>query len=276
MQENIFQNDKSINIKETLTKGWSLYKNNFKLFISINLILYLVTFLFTMPSFLTAFSPNPVFAIIYGVSALVLFIPLMYFTIRFTVALYVAIHARYKNEHISFGMAYTQAKGRLLNYFIATIVIGLINLIPSMALFYGMTYVENIFTKLIIYAVAVVPMIYITVILGFGPIIRIFNPEIDRYLIKSKELVKGNFWKVLIIVFCSSIVFMIPKYLFDYVVKEFFAMPLITQQIIDQVYMLLMVIISPFGTSTYISMFMQLMGEDRADESEAEEVQEQL
>lgn len=259
MRENEFKDlaVKRINIKETIKESWQLYKDNFKLFITISLVSFIINYfnfgIREIDKFLSFKDPLLAFYIL----KFLILIVVSFYSIKITITMYICISMRYKNTETSFKYCYNAASKKIWRYIGTSIKLALILLIPSIVLFIA-NYISRggagyIFSKMMI-----IPIFYLAAVNGFAPIISIFEDDNISYFKLSRKIVKGDFWRIMLLVLLTSIVFTIPYTLYIFVFNKLREASPYEKLIVSSINQIVSLFTTPFSLSAQLIMYLKL------------------
>lgn len=255
-------NINKISIKEVLKEGYYLYKNNFKLLFGVSAIGFLINLIYITGDYLTTYFKNP--AIPSFVPGLIFFvvlaIPNIYFSSVITITLIKLIYNISNNHKGTFKETYKFAKSRFWTYFGTSILIGIILLIPFIVEMCIATFYNQGIIKYIAMTIFFIPMIYLIIRYYFATTLAVINLRYDtsEYLGVSKKLVKGCFFKILIIAVITQFVFWIPS-AYTMIVPTSLKMSPTCEYMFDIVKGIIAAIYDPFAQAVTIVILKQLI-----------------
>ncbi len=256
MEQNTGGNEK-ISIMEILKEGFYLYKNNFKLFISISFIGFLINAFVITFGHLQHLSSSTTYGLIYSIANLVIVLLNIYFSVVVTISLIVCISKRYQSIDTTFQESYKYAKTRFWRYFGASMLVFLIMIIPFIGIIGVLLSPSAGSIKYIIFAICVCIIIYISTYFSFTTYIACLEDENAEYLRKSVKLVKAYFLKILIITFLSSTIFSLPSFYLT-VIKLFNEISIISEYLVKIVSPFISLIVLPFSNSVMMVVYYRL------------------
>ncbi|MDF2595056.1 MAG: hypothetical protein K0R69_1397 [Clostridia bacterium] len=127
----------------------------------------------------------------------------VYFTSRFSVTMIIASNSLLCGEDVMISHSYEEAKHTTWRYIGITLLFGLILFIPIILIMFGIFYGSLMGISLqmrgLLVIVGLLPAVYLSTIFYFSIYAVVLHPNETRVFSYSKQLVKGNFFKVLII-----------------------------------------------------------------------------
>lgn len=262
MPENNFVISK-LNISEVINEAAKLYKDNYKLFIKISLFTFLINFLSnTLDVFQYLFKNNTA-VIFYKLFLFVMMFPFLYFSIKFSIAMYACVSERYRKKDIDIKGALNIASEKFWRYVGVSIQFILILLVPIAGVVGPFFFIKDLLIKWSIIGLFAIPSVYFGAIYGFAPLIVIFEKEKKQYFSVSKKLVEGDFWKVVFLTFVVMVAFSIPYYLYMYVFNDYKTILGVNKYIISSLNQLFYVFVTPFTNSIYVALYYTLKDSKR-------------
>lgn len=247
-----------LNIFHILKEGIELYKENFKLFIFISLIGLLINLFTSVSNYLEKIILDPILLIVYVLINLILSIILMFLSLRVYVALIICVRERYIDNQISIRKALSDSKDYLWRYLGVNIIFTLILFVPILIQILTVRFMEISILKYLIIILISIPIIYFSTVYNFAPLIVILEKNKVKYFNMSKKLVEGDFWKIVLLLFISSLIFSIPSFYLSYLktsMKEISPFIQYTSSIMIQIFK---TFIKPFSISISIIAYYTL------------------
>lgn len=248
---------KRINIIEIIEKSWKLYKDNFKLLITISLVSFIIDY-FNLGireiNKILSFNDH---LLAFYIFRLLVVIVIFFYSTKITITLYLCISMRYKNIGTSFKYCYNTASKKIWRYIGTSIKLTLILIIPII----GLVIAKNISRGKIWYlwnAIMLVPIIYLAAVNGFAPIISIFEDENLSYFKLSRKIVKGDFWRIVVLILLTSILFNIPYYIYIFVFNKLREISPYKKLIASSINQIMLMFTSPFSMTVQIIMYLKL------------------
>lgn len=248
-----------ISVFEILQQGFSLYINNFKVLIGISVLYFLISFIAKTFEYYKNFIGSLWHMGGYIIIQLILIIPYIYFTTILAISMISVISNKYNHRNMSLREAYAFSKTKFWRYFGASIGFGLIIMVPFIIEIVILMTVKEALLKYSLLIVFAIPLIYLSTVYGFGPLISCLDNGDTRYFTMSKDLVKGNLLKVFIIGIISSFIFSVPFYYLIFLRGDYRELVPSYRYAISIVQQICMIFINPFSTSVSISLLYKLM-----------------
>lgn len=248
---------KRIGIKETIGESWELYKDNFKLFISIALIGFIIDFINAGLIDINRFLSINEYGLALKFLILLLLIVVFYYSCKITITFYICISMRYKNINTSIKYCYKNASAKVWRYIGTCFKFVLMLLIPVIVLIIVMIISRG---KIRYFGISVimVPIIYLATINGFAPIISILEDKKLPCFKISREIVKGDFWRIILLVFLTIIIFNIPYYIYMNVFNNIRMISPHKKFIASIINDIMMMFTCPFSMSVQVMMYFRL------------------
>lgn len=191
---------------------------------------------------------SPIILILFSLGKSVFAIISMYFIYRLSVSMIIAAKASLLGESIAVSSAYGKAKSFTWRFIGFALLLGLMLVIPLLLIVFG-TVVGEIYSfsfsvRIILIIIGAVPAIYLYTVFRFSLNTIVMHPEESKIFTYSKNLVKGNFFKVFIIVviaFLASILTLAPEILYNFNQLRFY-----TQLIVSVLRVIPGMLFSPF------------------------------
>jgi len=255
-------NKNKISIGEVLKEGFYLYKNNFKLFISVSAIGFLINLIYVTANYSSNYFKNPAMQGFAGglIFFVIITIPNMYFSTVMTITLIKIIYNISNDHKITFKESYKYAKSMFWTYFGISMFIGIILIIPMIAEIWISTSCKPGIIKYVAITIFLIPIIYFMVRYYFATILAAINLEYDNkgYLGTSKSLVKGCLLKIFTIALITEVIVWIPSMYLILVPTSLHLVPL-HKYIFDIIESIITTIYDPFAQSVSIVILNQLI-----------------
>ncbi|MCX8131311.1 MAG: hypothetical protein N3I35_14605 [Clostridia bacterium] len=257
MSNNSFKIPK-LNMMAVVNEAIRLYKENLWFFIKISFIAFLINLLSNALIVFQYLLKETTMVLVYKLFLFVMMFPFLYFSIKFSIATYVCIAARYKEKDISIKGALNVASERFWKYVGVNIQFFLVLLVPFAGVIVPFFLVNGIILKWTIIAIFATPLIYLVTVYGFAPLMTVLDKEKKQYFSTSKKLVEGDIWKTIILILVVTGVFYIPYYMYIYVFNDYKAILPVNKYVISTIKQMLFVFITPFTNSVYVTLFYKL------------------
>lgn len=200
MNKNKKQHRKLI-IGDVLGGSVRLYKENFKQLFILNAIGVLVWLLSSSILRGREFIYD-LFKLNYGSQIMLMIVGMifsfvgMYYSLRLSIALALAIHDLYKGRKITLKATYNRSKEYVWKCVCTLLLLILMLIIPIR--FISSSFIRFDASKghILMLIVGCIIAVYIFVNFGFAFYVRIFRPGVSHYFTYSKSLIKNNFWRV--------------------------------------------------------------------------------
>jgi hypothetical protein len=127
--------------------------------------------------------------------------------------------------------------------------------IPSIGVTVPLFFVKELLLKWAVIAIFSIPLTYLGTIYMFAPLMVVFDNGNKPYFKRSKRLVKGNIWKIIIL---TGIVSAAPCYLYIYKFHNYRGISPVSKYVIQIIYQLLFVFVTPLVRSIYVTLFCRL------------------
>lgn len=246
-----------LNIAEVLGDSLHLYKNNFTLFLKLSFALFLLNVISFSFSNVSNLIENSLSKIMYSFFNFILIFVFSYYLIKLYISLLICIAYRYDRKEIGIKESYNKAQKVVWKNIGASIIFGLIIFIPLTGLILSYMFINNVVAKLLLVVLFLILSMYLSIIYFFGPIIRVFEPQVENYFKRSKSITKNYFYRILLLLVIGYI-FMLPNIVFrNFIidVKEFSVLQNYIYNIINYCINLFS---QPFTCSIIVIMFYRL------------------
>lgn len=247
---------KKLVLVEVLSESMRLYKNNFSLLFKLNaigvLILLLSSNFIRLKGIVDIFELNLLISFI----GMILMYVGLYYNLRVTVALILAIKDRYNDRKVRIKDIYNRSKGYIWKYIGTGLLLGLMMIIPLSFIMFGLSRVDSIILKAVIIIVGAIPLSYIMVNYGLALYVRIFKPGIKNYFTYSKKLVANYFWEVFCILLVPFLV-QAPNTIMRFFIDES-TLGLIEGIIYNNIGQVITLVAGPFMTGIMVIAYLKL------------------
>lgn len=248
-----------LRISTVITEAIGLYRSNYKLFLKITLIGFLISSLFNLVTSLRYVSENINFLIFYNMLVYLTIVPAFYYDVKFSVALYAAIVERYQNRETNLKASLLNASTKFWRYVAVNVQLLLLLAGPAAGMAISFFAVENVFLKSLLLGAFGLLMVYFLTVYGFAPFLAIVEKDRKKYFTMSKELVRGDFFKILVLLVLITALFKAPLYLYLYLFNDYSKiLPLykIAATVLSQLFQ---VVLSPFTCLLLVISYFNLL-----------------
>ncbi len=192
-----------LNVKEILSGGVEVIRNHY------NKLLPFILFVFICNLFTSIYGLTPSFMqskpLINSLAVLlssIIVIAATIFVIKLTLAIQVSINAVLSEQEMSWTTAYMKVKGKFWLYIRYAILVGLFFIPIIVLIILKVPYTTVINTLYGNFILALFCMM--------APLVAL-EEKANKYLRRSINMIKGNYWRVWVILFFSSTIFMLPS-----------------------------------------------------------------
>ena len=188
-----------VEIQKVVREGFKLYKENFKLFIGVSFLGVLVSWGYSLLTYAkTCVSGNPL-ALILSITEKVAILPTAFFSIMLAICLYLCVSERYHEKPTTIRQEYKNCYHLFWRYVGTSIGYSLL-WVPTIFMGAMVIYMVDIkLLMILLLVVAGIPAAYLGTVYIFAIFATIFENSNVAYFKYSKALIKGNFWRMLII-----------------------------------------------------------------------------
>ena len=188
---------------EVIRESWKLYKENAALFLAASFFIAIPDLLFSIyGDYINASSDHSPFTYLLY---FVIFLAYFYLNLRFSIVLYFCVRERYEKRDVSFRSAFKDSHGRFWSYLGRSFLFCLILAVPILGIslpIWRMTYSNNLgfnASMLVIAVFFVIVLIYLGLAYCFVPLTAVIDKGSKSYFSLSKKLVRGDFWRILLV-----------------------------------------------------------------------------
>lgn len=146
----------------------------------------------------------------------------LYFTSRLSVSMIIVSNSDTYDEDVNVSTSYEKAKDTTWRYIGKALLYGLMLIIPvflvMLGLFYGRPMGISVPTRWGLFLVGIFPMLYLSTTYFFSTYAAVLHPREESVFSYSKQLVKGNFFKVFLITLIPLFI-SFPLYISGYFLK---------------------------------------------------------
>jgi len=249
-----------VKIIAVIDEAIRIYKANYKLFLKITFFIFLTEiFSAVINYFLKVFKYNSsILFLVLNMLPFLIYIIVIYFATKLSVALYAGISERYKNNDIDFKGTLSIASEKIWRYIGVDLQLFLILVIPGLIVFISFFYVKNPFIKYVLVSVFSLVFIYLSTIYKFAPIITVFEKDKMKYFTMSKLMVKGDFIRVAFLTVFLPFTFSPPIFLYFYIFDRPQLNPL-NSFIFTSINSMFHIFITPFTTLLVVVLYYKLI-----------------
>lgn len=232
-----------------------LYKENYRIFLKISFLSLLISLFNTTSSYIKEVLG---WGIILTLALFIISIPLLYLELKLTVTLIICIEKSYYNKPISIKKAFQMSEESIWSYIGASLLFGLM-VLPFALIGVGLFFfIKLAVIKWSLILTLLIPIEYLTTIYGFAPASTVVETERTNYFQHSKKLVKGNFWRILILLTVVALITSLPGLFITDLNPWFKALSALNQYVIQIIHSILMVFISPLASIVTIILYLTL------------------
>lgn len=194
---------KRLDVGKVLRRTFAVYKTGFRQFIGLSAIsLVLVVCM-------TAFNVALAYSIILSLFILALTIAAIYFSIRANVGAYKLARSLTQGAGMTIKESYQSSKGLAGTYFVVALMYALITLVPLIGIAVSYTIVKNLVLKCLLIVLFGIPFAFLYTRYYLAIPSAVLSERLNGEFQSSKRLVKGDFWRVLILIILTYGVFML-------------------------------------------------------------------
>lgn len=242
-----------ISIYEIIQEAISLFKTNYKLFLSLSLLGSLLSILMTgLNGMVNLNSGLNIVALIAGI----LF--LLYFSIRIQIALVIAVNNRYQQFETSVLECYQTAGSYFWSYILTCLTLGLLIILPIVLIFLSISLEAPIYITVIAAVVFGSITLLLIYFFNFAPILNILNPEVESNFSRSKELVERNPILVVKMLFIGLLTQLLIYFIVDLFISHTYIMGISLATIME---FFIGLFLSPLFVSVFIMVYYQLQND---------------
>lgn len=196
MMNPIIHEEAKINFLEAVKDGFRIYRGNAGVMTKFAILLFLIGTVRGTTTFLREHVKDHNILGWLLLADLVLLIPLIYFSLRLTVAMYFGVGDLDEGKEVSFGELYRRSEERIGRNFKYGFLYGLMLMPFIVAGVLVFILMSNRWIAYSITGVLGVIALYLTVTFCFGPIAAVFENRSTSCFSFSRSLVKKHFWKL--------------------------------------------------------------------------------
>lgn len=258
MNDNINKTPK-IKITDIFREVISLYKENYRLFVKITLIIFLLALASSVITVLQYAFKDPGFLILYKLLLIPIMIPFIYYNIEFSIALFITISERYKKGDINVKDAIKRALLKFWRYVGVNLRFFLILLFPIAGGIITYFFITAIILKYLLIGVFTLLTIYLGTLYGFAPLISVIGKEKNNFFATSKKLVQGDFLRIAFLMVGVMLAFAMPYFLYLYVFNDYNAISHINKFVASLINQILYIFITPLLSSISVVTYYTLL-----------------
>lgn len=247
----------------TIKEAIALYKDNLKLFLTISFIAFLINIITIISDYIKKFIQDPTVGLLYLFFSYVLIFATLYYGIKISITMYICISERYKNRKIEIKDAYSRVNEKIWRYIGVSIQYFLIIAVPLIIFICTILFVKQLTLKITLIVIFAIPTIYLGTKYGFAPYVVVLENDKRRYFEMSKTLVKGDFGRIVILTFVTTIVFSIPYYTFTYIFNDFRHIPEFHKFLALILNRIIFIFATPFTYSISVVLYFKLKNNKR-------------
>lgn len=248
---------KKLNYINTFKEVITCYKKNFKDLLFAGLIVSVTNFLISTLSNLTFNISNGIVNVIVNVVILSSVISLLFYLIRATCGSIIYSDDLYNNRATSLKYKIYDAKNRMWKYVSALIVLFGIIVAFSFIVMIMYTFFSDSIIKYILIAIVIACGLFTLMRYYFTPYFRLFEPFEKDYMVKSVQLLKGNFIVFSLLMFTFNILPLI-YYVFSYIIITDLPLTIFQDIGIDFLFNGMLVFINPLVWISYSVIYKKL------------------
>lgn len=190
-------------IGEILRKTFSTYKEGFGQFIGLSAIsLFMVV---CMAAFSVAIDYSSILAML----LFVLLIAALYFNIRMDVSIYKLARSLTLGTRMTLKESYRSSKGLAGTYFAVVLLYFFITVVPLVCVAVSYTFVQGLVLKWVLVVLFCIPFAFLYTRYYLAVASALLSERMNGEFQSSKRLVKGDFWRVLIIIILTYGLFLL-------------------------------------------------------------------
>lgn len=193
-----------VEILNTIKKGLGIYKNNFKLLMGISFLGVLLSMVSILITYFKTHVVNSTLTVVLNVSEKIMILPTIYFGAMLTICMYICISEIYHERPVTFVQGYRDSHERFWRYLGTSIAYSLL-CVPTIIL--AVIVIFTVKMKIlmgVLLIVASIPAAYWGTIYVFVLFAAVFENKNTACFKYSKEMVKGNFWRILLLTLIIS------------------------------------------------------------------------
>ena len=248
-----------LDIKEVLKESISIYKAGFKPLFMLSCVIFIVNFFNNIIDFVVnLYKSNTTAYLVSILLTLVIFGINIYISSRAGIGIYILAEKFLRERELTAKEAYANSRSVFWRYVGVAILFGIILVLPMMGIFISYKYINNIVLKYCVMSLLATPAAYLGIRYGFAPISAILKVEKHKYFETSKLIVEGDFWRILILVLLSSIIFIVPYQIYIRVLLDYSKMGDLHKFISSSVNQFMFVFTTPFSYIVSVDMYLTL------------------
>lgn len=250
-----------IKISVIFNEAIKLYKTNYKLFLKITVISFLIkTFTNAFNNFGNSFKMNnPILSLIYHLLSFIILTVLIYYGTKFSIALYASISERYKDKDMDIKGALSIAAEKFWRFVGVGLQLLLILIIPASIAMLSFFLVKNLIMKYVLVSIFSFIVIYLYTIYEFAPLMAIFEKDKAKYFTMSKQMIQGDFIRIVFLTVALPAVFLVPIYTYYYIFNDRTTMIPLNNFVFTTINNLFSIFITPFTTSLSVVLYYKLI-----------------
>lgn len=248
-------------MKEVLADSVRVYKEGFKPIIMLSIISFLLNICeVVLNNIQTTSLLDSKATFYYQILLFVIAVSFdFYIYLRLVISTYILADHYYDGINYSMGEALSKSRKLYWRFLGINILFGLMALLPTAGAVFCYFYIKEVVAKFIGVGLFCIPAVILYIRYGFASISGVLIKEKHRYFDLSQSIVKGSFWKVLILLTITEYVFYMPYQIFTRVLINPRITPqwqLLTAQILNLVILLFAL---PFSYIVMVVMYRKLL-----------------
>lgn len=250
-----------LKVTAVISDAAQLYKANYKLFLKISFFAFFISIIVTIMNYfrsvlrISNYSIAMLFELIFPVILLVL----IYYSAKFSVALYAGISERLKDREADVKGVLSIASEKVWRFIWVVLQLLLMLLVPFILVTTAYVLVVNPVIKyLLISVVALIGACFYT-IYGFAPFMAIFEKDKVKNFVISRKMVKGDFLRTAVLMAVIPGIFLLPGLLFTNVLNDRTTLTPLTQLIGSSISNAFGIFVTPFTSALGVVLYYKLM-----------------
>lgn len=194
---------KRLEIGKILGKTFTLYKTGFRQFMGLSALSVILI------ACTTAFGLAVTSSYLLALPVLALMVAAIYINLRMNVSIYKLARSLTEGSGMTVKEAYRSSKGLAGTYFAVVLMYFFITVLPLLGVAVSYTLVENLVLKCTLIALFGIPLAFLYTRYYLAVASALLSERMNGEFQSSKKLVKGDFWRVLIVIILTYGIFML-------------------------------------------------------------------
>ncbi|MHB1454667.1 MAG: hypothetical protein ACYCYM_12050 [Saccharofermentanales bacterium] len=250
-----------VKVIAVISEAAQLYKANYKLFLKISFFAFTISIMITIMNYFRNVLriSNYRLAMLFDLIFPVILLVLIYYSTKFSVALYAGISERLNDREADVKGILSIASEKVWRYIGVGLQLLLVLLVPFILVATAYFLVKNPVIKYLLISVVFLIGAYFYTIYGFAPFMAIFEKDKVKNFVISKKMVKGDFLRTAVLMAVIPGIFLLPGFLFTNVLNDRTTLTPLTQLIGSSISNTIQIFVVPFTSALGVVLYYKLM-----------------